>query len=106
MLQAVLYPTGNADEVTPHGDIPRVREDRLHRHIRGLETDAAALAVEALQGRLAFGLQPDSDGFAVVRRQLRLEDDEIAVVNERVHHRVPADAEREEAVGTARQHRG
>src|SRR5947209_8415811 len=75
------------------GDIVGV--DWRHGGVLRLEPDAPVLAVEPLDGRLA--VDHGDDDLAVVRVGARLDDDQIAVQDRRVDHRVAFDAQHEAA---------
>ena len=77
--------------------------DRLERGVLGLQPDPAVLAVERLDGRLVGRLVvagERDDDLAVPRVVLAAHDDDVAVEDPGLDHRVAADAQEE--VGAAR----
>src|SRR5207245_9630601 len=84
-----------ADDLALALHVPGV--DRLHLAVRGLEPDAIALLVEALEGR-GVVVEDRDDDLAVARGVLRLDDDVVAVVDVVLDHRLPADPEHERVV--------
>src|SRR5690606_1889941 len=71
-------------------DLHLVDVDRLHLRVGRLQPHAAVgLAVVALQGRFLVGKDGDDD-VAVARRALALDDDEVAVRDVVLDHRVAA----------------
>src|SRR5438034_1117220 len=83
----------DADHHTLHLDVVGIDEDRLHGRIRRLQADfAAGIPVKLLERHVRPAEQRDHH-FAVVSRLAILDDDEVAVANLLVDHRVAADAE-------------
>src|SRR5579884_1865069 len=70
-----------------------VRVDWLHRRILRLQTDAPVLTIEPLYRR--FTVEHRDDDLTVVCRFLRTHDDQIAVENRRIDHRIALHAEHE-----------
>jgi hypothetical protein len=73
------------------GDILGV--DWRHRRILRLQPDASGLAVEPLNGRFTF--DHGDDDLAVGRIGPRIDDDQIAVKDRRIDHRVALHTEHE-----------
>src|SRR5262245_26572739 len=88
-----LVLTHYADDDTLDLHLIGIREDRLHRGIRRLKADlSAGIAIELLQRDIGAAQQSD-DHLAVVRRLSILDDDEIAVANLLVDHRIAPHAQ-------------
>src|SRR5579872_2132893 len=74
-------------------DLFRIGEDRLHRGVRRLQADlAAGVAIELLQRDVRSAEQRD-DHLAVVGGLAVFDDDEVAVPNLLVDHRIAAHAQ-------------
>ena len=84
-MPIALSHDANHDALDLH--LIRVDEERLHRRIRGLETDAPVLPVDLLEGDIAAADQRD-DHFAVIGGLAVLDDHEVAVADLLVDHRV------------------
>ena len=69
-----------------------IEEDRLHRRVGGLQANAAVVAVELLQRDVRAADERDHH-LAVVGRLAILDDDEVAVADLLVDHRVALDAQ-------------
>src|SRR5688572_17492987 len=80
------------DDHALHLDAIRIDHDRLHRRIGGLEPDLAILAVELLEGHIEPTHERDHH-LAVVHRLAIFHDDEIAVADLLVDHRIALDAQ-------------
>src|SRR5439155_21524192 len=78
-------------------DLDLAGEYRLHLTVRRLEADALLLSEEALE-RHAVVLEERDDDVSVPGRGLRLDDDVIAVIDERVDHALAADPKHVRAV--------
>src|SRR5918995_1493792 len=89
----------DADDLAEDADVAGV--DRLERRVLGLETDPVGLAVEGLDRRLVRRLvvagERDHD-LAVPRRVLAAHDDDVAIEDPGLDHRVAADAQEEVGV--------
>ena len=79
-------------------DVDGVDDDRIHARVGGLETDAAALAVDALEGGGAVFEQRDHR-LTVVGELLPVDDDQIAVEDVVFDHAVALDAQDELLAG-------
>jgi len=77
---------------TPCNCTCRIDEDRLHRRIGGLQPDAAVLPVKLLQRDVLAADQRDHH-LAVIGRLPVFDDDEVAVADVLVDHRIAFDAE-------------
>src|SRR5437868_4270036 len=78
--------SNHADDDAP--DLGPVDDDRLHRTVRGLKADApVGLTVEALERRLLAGEDRDDD-LPVARLRHPPHDDEVAVADGVVDHRI------------------
>src|SRR5262245_54658132 len=75
-----------------HLDLRGVDEHRQHRRVGWLESHAAVVAIELLQGDVRPA-DECNDHFAVLGRFPVLDDDEIAVADLLVDHRVAPDAQ-------------
>src|SRR5436190_19989514 len=87
-----------ADDLPLDLHVPRI--DRRHRALRGLQPDTVLLFVEALQ-RCDVVLENRDDDVAVACGVLLLHDDEVAVVDVVVDHRLAPDAENERLASPA-----
>src|SRR6185503_2718078 len=82
----------DADDDSLDLNLRGVEMHRLHGGIRGLQPDTAGLAIELLQGDVRAADQRD-DHLAVVGGLAVLDDDEVAVTDLFVDHRVASDPE-------------
>src|SRR6266850_7797541 len=82
----------HADDDALHLYLVGIDHQRLHRRVGGLQADTAVLPVELLQRHVEPAEQRDHH-FAVVRRLAVLDDDEIAVADLLVDHRIAPDAQ-------------
>src|SRR5215207_5499613 len=89
---SLSVPPHHADDDALHDDVFRRGNNWLDGGVRGLETNAAVLAIELLE-RDVGPVEHRDDHFAVVGRAAVLDDDEVAVPDLFVDHRVPLDAE-------------
>ena len=74
--------------------------DWLHGTILRLQPDPAGLAIERLNRR--FTIDHRDDDLSVLRGRLRLDDDQIAVEDRGIDHRVALDAQHERALATTK----
>src|SRR5690606_10294611 len=72
-----------------------------HRAVGGLESNAIALMVEPLERRLLLRAEPDGNRLPVLAGLLMAQDDDVAVVDQRVDHRQALDPQRKETVRLA-----
>ena len=93
-------------ELALYLDVGGLGVDRRHRHVRRLQTHSFALVVEALERGLPLVLQPDRDRVAVFTRLLLAQDDDVAIVDERINHRVSLDPQRKEPIRASAEHVG
>src|SRR3954452_2959380 len=90
-------PPEDPDDATHHDRLAGA--DGLHRLVLRLQPDVVGLAEVALHGRLLADERDDD--LAVGRRVLALYDDEVAVEDAGVLHRVAADAQDVLAIAAA-----
>src|SRR5581483_6408165 len=84
--------TKHADDDTLNADVVLVHVDGLHRFVGRLQANApVALAVKLLDRRRRAAEHGD-DHLAVISALPLVHDDEIAIADLLVHHRVPSDA--------------
>src|SRR5690606_7336490 len=76
--------------------VRRIDVNRLHRRVFGLQANAVVFMEEALERRLAALVQPDRHHVAVFGIVLLAEDDNVAVADHGVDHRVALHAQRED----------
>src|SRR5688572_29369253 len=92
-----LVPAQHASHDAPNLELARSPDMyRLHRAVRRLQSPAFAVAVETLECRLAVH-EGDHD-LAVAGRVAGFDDDEVAVGDVVLDHRLTADAEEEAVV--------
>ena len=94
----LVYGPHDGHELALNPDVIGTGVDWVHRDIGGLEPNLLAFQKELLERRFLLVLEPDRNRLAVFSGFLRLEDHDIAIVDQGVDHRVPAYAEGEELV--------
>ena len=91
-------------ELAEHRHVGWVEHHRLHRRIRRGQGDLAVRLREGLDGRFVSG-DAGHDDVAVVRRRLLTADDEVAVQDAGVDHRLAAHAQHEQLAVAGEVHR-
>src|SRR5215212_706910 len=101
--EPLLQVADDRDDLALDPELVRIDEDRLHRGVRGLESDPVALSVQPLQGRGAarrrlLAHQQRYHDVAVLGRLLGTNHHQVAVVDQILDHRLALDLERVAAV--------
>ena len=96
-----LVPPHHPDDDSLNRDVVLVDVDRLHRLVRRLETDATVALAIVLLDRGRRAVHERDDHLAVVGALALVDDDEVAVADLLVDHRVAADAKHVVAAASA-----